>query len=153
MIGSTGDRGGLDNAVASVTRTGSPMTYCKEQVPTEYASRLAEMGYAALVFDPRYRGESAGEPRCWEDPAAKVADISSAVAYLEGRSDVDSARSAGLSVCQGGSEMLLAAADDDRIKVVATVAGHYRDHEGDIAWLTDDGYHRHLQDGAAAKQN
>ena len=129
------------------------MTYCKEQVPTEYASRLAEMGYAALVFDPRYRGESAGEPRCWENPAAKVADISSAVAYLEGRSDVDSARLAGLSVCQGGSEMLPAAADDDRIKVVATVAGHYRDHEGDIAWLTDDGYHRHLQDGAAAKQN
>ena len=45
-----------------------PMTFQKEQVPTEYARRLAKMGFIALVFDPRYRGESGGEPRCRENP-------------------------------------------------------------------------------------
>ena len=130
-----------------------PMTFCKEQVPTEYAKRLAPRGYAALVFDPRYRGESGGEPRCWENPRAKVEDVVSAVGYLSGRSEVDPDRIAGLSVCQGGSEMVPAAADDDRIKVLATVAGHYRDREGDIAWLTDDGYREHLEHAQAAKRS
>jgi dienelactone hydrolase len=129
-----------------------PMTYCKEQVPTEYATRLAQTGYAALVFDPRYRGESGGEPRCWENPVAKVEDIKSAVTYLQTRPDVDADQIAGLSICQGGSEMLPAAADDDRIKVFATVAGHYRDHEGDIAWLTENGYRAHMDRATAAKQ-
>ncbi len=51
-----------------------PMTFQKEQAPTEYARRLAKMGFAALVFDPRYRGESGGAPRYWENPRAKVED-------------------------------------------------------------------------------
>lgn len=43
-----------------------PMTYQKEQAPTQYARRLAQQGYAALAYDSRYRGESGGEPRCWQ---------------------------------------------------------------------------------------
>lgn len=117
-----------------------PMTFQKEQAPTEYARRLAEMGFAALVFDPRYRGESSGEPRCWENPMAKVEDVSSAVDFLVTRHEVDADRIAGLAICQGSSEMLRAVADDSRIRAFATVAGHYRDREGDIAWLTENGY-------------
>lgn len=128
-----------------------PMTYCKEQVPTEYAARMAAKGYAALTFDPRYRGESGGEPRCWENPAAKVEDIRSAAAYLASRPEVDAGRIAGLAICQGSSEMLPAAADDPLIRAFATVAGHYRDHEGDIAWLTSDGHRAHLEKANAAK--
>jgi hypothetical protein len=103
------------------------------------------MGFVALVFDPRYRGESSGEPRCWENPMAKVEDVSSAVDFLVTRPEVDRSRIAGLAICQGSSEMLRAAADDSRIRVFATVAGHYRDPEGDIAWLTEDGYKAHLE--------
>ncbi len=120
-------------------------------MPTEYATRMAAKGYAALVFDPRYRGESGGEPRCWENPAAKVEDIVSAVSYLASRPEVDAGRIAGLAICQGSSEMLPAAADDPRIRVFATVAGQYRDHEGDIAWLTEEGYQAHLDKANAAK--
>ena len=48
--------------------------------------------------------------------------------------------------------MLPAAADNPRIRALATVAGHYRDHEGDIAWLTEDGYKAHLENGERATQ-
>lgn len=127
-----------------------PETFCKEQAPTEYARRLAKRGFAALVFDPRYRGESGGEPRCWENPIAKVEDIRSAVTFLASRPEVVPDRIAGLAICQGSSEMLRAAADDGRIKVLATVAGHYRDREGNLAWLTFSGHTERVAGGERA---
>lgn len=129
-----------------------PMTFQKEQVPTEYARRLAKLGFITLVFDPRYRGESGGEPRCWENPQAKVEDVISAIDFLLTQPQVDSNRIFALAICQGVSEMLPAAADHPRIRSLATVAGHYRDREGDIAWLTEDGYKAHLENGERAAQ-
>ena len=35
-----------------------PVAFIKEQVPYQYATRLALEGYTALIFDPRYHGES-----------------------------------------------------------------------------------------------
>jgi hypothetical protein len=31
-----------------------PMTFQKDQAPTLYAQRLSQLGYTALVFDPRF---------------------------------------------------------------------------------------------------
>ncbi len=129
-----------------------PETFQKEQAPTEYARRLGERGCVALAFDPRYRGESGGEPRCWENPAAKVEDAIAALSFLSDLPQVDAERIAGLAICQGSSEMLRAAADDPRIRALATIAGHYRDHEGDLAWLTEEGYARRRANGERAKQ-
>lgn len=128
-----------------------PMTFQKEQAPTQYARRLAAMGHTALVFDTRYRGESGGEPRAWENPFHKVADIISAAAFLRSQRSVNPDRLIGLGICQGSSEMLRAVAEDDILKAGVTVAGHYRDHEGDIAWLTAEGYAARLAQGQAAK--
>ena len=112
-----------------------PMTFAKEQAPTEYAKRFAERGLVALAFDPRYRGESSGEPRELEDPLAKVADAKAAAAYLATLEMVDADKIVGFAVCQGSSEMLRAVAEDDRFKGLVTVAGHYRDREADIQWM------------------
>jgi fermentation-respiration switch protein FrsA (DUF1100 family) len=112
-----------------------PETFVKEQAPTEYARRLAVDGVAALAFDPRYAGESSGEPRRWENPARKVEDVSAAVDFLASRDDIDGGKIGGVAVCQGNSEMLRAAADDDRIRAYCGVAGHYRDAEGDLEWM------------------
>jgi fermentation-respiration switch protein FrsA (DUF1100 family) len=128
-----------------------PMTFQKEQAPTEYARRLARAGFAALVFDPRCRGESGGEPRCWENPAAKVEDVRNAVSFLTAHPSTRAGRIAGLAICQGSSEMLVAAAQDARIATLATVAGHYRDAEGDIAWLGAEGIERRKAQGREAK--
>jgi uncharacterized protein len=128
-----------------------PMTYQKEQAPTQYAQRLAALGHTALVFDCRYRGESGGEPRAYENPYHKVADIISAAAFLRTQAGVNPERLIGLGICQGSSEMLRAVAEDDLIKAGVTLAGQYRDHEGDIAWLTEEGYAARLATGQAAK--
>jgi fermentation-respiration switch protein FrsA (DUF1100 family) len=110
------------------------MTYQKEQAPTLYAQRFAQLGFTTLIFDPRFRGESGGEPRCLEDPLAKVADARAAFDYLSGRQDVDRKR-LGLGVCMGASHALRAAAKEPLVRVLATVTGHYRDRAGDVAWL------------------
>lgn len=128
-----------------------PMTFHKEQAPTEYAKRLADAGFLALAYDSRYRGESGGEPRAWENPWHKVEDLKGAVAYLRSRPDVDPDRVAILGICQGSSIAFRAAAETPGVMALATIAGQYRDHEGDIEWLTEDGYAARLAAGRAAK--
>jgi fermentation-respiration switch protein FrsA (DUF1100 family) len=115
-----------------------PENYQKEQVPSQYAPRLAELGYSALIFDPRYRGESGGEPRCYENPDAKLEDLAAAFHYLSDRPDIDPTRLALLGVCFGGSYALRFAADDPRVRAVAIVAAHLRDRAADVAWLSDE---------------
>jgi uncharacterized protein len=123
-----------DRAAPGVVIIG-PENYQKEQAPAQYAPRFAQLGYTALVFDPRYRGESGGEPRCYENPLAKIEDLGAALDYLSDLPDVDSERLALVGICFGGSYVLRAAADDSRIRAVATAAAHLRDHAADLAWL------------------
>lgn len=112
-----------------------PMTFVKEQAPLQYARRLARNGYTALIFDPRYRGESGGEPRCLEDPVAKAEDLRAAVAFLATRPEADAERLGVLGICMGGNSAVHAAADDPLIRAVATVTPHFRNAEADAQWL------------------
>lgn len=112
-----------------------PMTSVKEQSPAEYAPRLAANGFTALTFDPRYWGESGGEPRCLEDPIAKVQDVRAAVAFLAGRPEVDPDRLGVVGICFGGNAVVHAAADDPLIRAVGTVTPHFRNAEADAQWL------------------
>ncbi len=140
----------LSRPVPAVPLLG-PMTFVKEQAPSEYARRLAEQGFAALAFDPRYHGQSKGNPRRWENPMSKVSDVRAAIDYLQSRPEVDANRIAAMAVCQGSSAMVRAAADDSRIQALATVAGHYRDHQADLEWLGEAGLAERLAKGNAAK--
>ncbi len=110
-----------------------PYCYVKEQAPVQYASRLADEGFVAIAFDARRHGTSDGEPRRFEDPLAKVADVRAALDYLASRPEVDADRLAVLGVCEGASEVLRVAVDDPRVTAVAGVSGHYRDADNDIA--------------------
>ena len=112
-----------------------PMTFAKEQAPTEYALRFAQQGYAALIFDPRYRGESTGTPRELEDPMAKVEDAKAAAYFLQSLPMIASDKIVGFALCQGSSEMIRAVAENDIFKGLVTVAGHYRDKQGDLQWM------------------
>lgn len=143
---------GLDGPAPAVVLLG-PETFVKEQAPTQYAKRLANDGFAALAFDPRFAGESGGEPRRWENPEAKAEDVRAAVTYLSSRPEIDSGKIGGMAICQGSSAMLRAAADDSRIKVLVTAAGHYRDREGDLLWMGGEAaLARRLERGRQARE-
>ncbi len=149
LVGDLYTSGGDDKkpAVAII----GPMTYQKEQAPTQYARRLADQGFVALAYDSRYRGESGGEPRQWENPQHKVEDLKAAVAYLKGRPDVDPDQVSILAICQGSSIAFRAAGELDGLQALATIAGHYRDHEGDLEWLGEEGFAARKAQGEAAK--
>ena len=102
-----------------------PVAYVKEQAPLQYATRMARSGFVVLIFDPRYHGESGGEPRRFESGRAKVEDIRSALDFLSERPFVDKNRIFALGICQGVNWMIEATTLDRRIKALSIVAGHY----------------------------
>jgi hypothetical protein len=102
-----------------------PVAFVKEQSPIQYASRLVREGFATLVFDPRYHGESSGEPRRFESRQAKVQDLQSALDYLSQRPDINKDQLNILGVCQGVNWAIEASTLDKRVKALSIVAGHY----------------------------
>lgn len=108
--------------VAAVVVVG-PASSTKGQAAAVYAGRLSELGYATLAFDHTSYGESAGFPRTDENPFTKIEDVKSAVTFLTGRPEVDTARIAAIGVCAGGGYAPAAAVADRRIKAVATMSG------------------------------
>jgi uncharacterized protein len=97
-------------------------TTVKEQMPARYAAEMAERGYAALTFDFRGWGESAGAMRQVEDPVSKTADIKAAAAFLATRAEIDPARIGALGICASAGYAVGAAAASDTIASVAVVA-------------------------------
>ncbi|MEK5056907.1 alpha/beta hydrolase [Paenibacillus shunpengii] len=99
-----------------------PGSSCKDQTVGIYAQKLAELGYVTIVFDASYQGESEGEPRYAEYPAARVEDIRSAVDYLTTLDYVDENRIGVLGVCAGGGYAVNTAMTERRIKAVGAVS-------------------------------
>jgi uncharacterized protein len=97
-------------------------TTVKEQMSGQYAQRLADRGYAALAFDSRSFGESGGKLRSFESPTNKIADIKTAISFLQTVDAVDRDRIAGVGICAGAGYMATVAAEDNRLKALITVA-------------------------------
>ncbi len=104
-------------------------TTVKEQMAGLYAEKLAENGFITLAFDFRNFGESEGEPRFFESPQLKTKDIKNAVNYLSSLDEVNAEKIGAFGVCAGAMYTLMASAEDQEIKAVATVASWLHDAE------------------------
>jgi cephalosporin-C deacetylase-like acetyl esterase len=80
---------------------------------------LTAAGFAVLAFDYRGFGDSDGE-RGWIKPDWQLADILSAITFLETRPEIDARRLGTYGIGgTGGGNAIVAAAVDERIRCVA----------------------------------
>lgn len=110
-----------ETGTASAIVLATPGSSVKEQIGAIYAERLTARGFVTLTFDPSYQGESGGEPRDLEDPAARVEDIRCAVDFLMTLPSVGEDRVGVLGICAGGGYAVNAALSEHRFKAVGTV--------------------------------
>jgi len=85
-----------------------------------YIPRLVAAGLTVLLIDYRGWGASEGTPGELY-PQEQIADIRSAVTYLQTRSEVDAGRIGVFGVSFGGALGVEAAARDERIRALVTV--------------------------------
>lgn len=99
----------------------TPGSSVRKQIGAVYGKKMAERGFIALAFDPSCQGESGGECRDLEDPAARVEDVRCAVDFLMTLAYVGEERVGVLGVCAGGGYAVNAALTEHRFKAVGTV--------------------------------
>lgn len=95
-------------------------TGVREQRLDAFAERFAEAGLAALVFDYRHFGASAGEPRSLLDIRRQLDDWHAAVAFARGLEGLDPARVALWGSSFSGGHVIEVAARDPRIAAVVS---------------------------------
>ncbi len=116
--------GFAESAVYPALVLATPGSSVKEQIGAIYAEKLAERGFVALTFDPSYQGESGGQPRDLEDPAARVEDIRCAVDYLMTQPYVSEEGVGLLGICAGGGYAINAALTEHRFAAIGTVVAN-----------------------------
>lgn len=99
---------------------GPPFGGVKEQGPGVYANQLAQRGFVVVAFDPAYHGNSGGAPRYTGSPDTYVEDFSAAIDFLGTLPYVNREQIGAIGICASGGFALGAAAQDARIKAVAT---------------------------------
>lgn len=132
----------------AVIVTGS-FSSVKEQMAATYGEKFADKGFIALALDYGHYGESQGEPRQYESPKEKLADLKAGVTYLAGLPYVQAVGMVG--VCTSAGNAMYLAADDERIQAVATVAGFLPDASVFTAMFGEAELDRRRKAGAAAR--
>lgn len=85
-----------------------------------FAEKFATAGFAVLLFDYRYWGESGGEPRGQIFPTEQIEDYRNALTSLSERPEIDASRLAVWGTSFSGGHVLHLGAYDPRVKCVVS---------------------------------
>jgi fermentation-respiration switch protein FrsA (DUF1100 family) len=100
----------------------------KEMYLDQFAETFAAAGLAAIVFDNRNFGASAGEPRQEIDPWQQVRDYRDVITFAETLPETDAARIGAWGSSYSGGHVLVVGAIDRRVKCVVSqvplISGH-----------------------------
>ncbi len=89
-----------------------------------YGERFATAGFAVLIFDYRYFGESEGQPRQLVSVERQREDLRSAIRFARNQAGIDPNRIALWGTSLGGGHVIAVAAEEPRIAaVIAQVPG------------------------------
>lgn len=114
------DEGPTNQKVPAIVLANA-LTAVKEMYLDAYATRFADAGFAALVFDFRHFGGSDGEPRGQLFPDEQLDDIRNAISWLSLRGEVDANRIGGWGMSLGAAHLMALAPFDRRLKVLVLV--------------------------------
>ncbi len=119
------------SALPTVVVTGA-WTTVEEQMPSLYAEKMVERGFAAFTFDFRGWGKSGDLPqnvRFVESPEAKTSDIRAAFEFVATLPEVDPTRINGLGICASAGYMVDAVAGNDLVDRIGLVAPWLQNEE------------------------
>lgn len=132
---------------------GGSWTTVKEQMSGLYAEKLSKQGFITLAFDPRYFGESEGQPKFYESPNAKIADFKNAISFLQTVQGVDTNNIFLTAVCASSGYMATVAAQDQRVKGLATIAAWLHDGEAvKLIYGGEEGVQERIKQAQEAKK-
>lgn len=106
------------------SRNGASIVAFPELDPEEHARMLVRHGYGVLLFDPRGRGTSDGDPNPFAWGSTK--DLDAALAWLRRQPDVNNGRIGGLGLSCGGEQLLEEAASSRTLRAVVSEGAGYR---------------------------
>src|SRR5215213_10083859 len=113
--------GGANQPVPCVVM-GTGFSFVRDQGLDAFAERLADAGFAALTFDYRHWGESAGKPRSLMDSARQREDWRAAISHVRGLKEFDSARIALWGYSMGTGHVQSLAIDGEDVAAIVCVA-------------------------------
>lgn len=125
----------------------------KEQMATTYARQLVDHGFAAMTFDFRGFGESEGQPRQWEDPERKIADLKAAARFAATLPFVREGDVGLLAICFGASYGAHAIAEGAPYRSFATIVPWFYDRASEIALFGEEEIARRYGVGRAARRH
>ena len=109
----------------------------KEMCLPDYAEKFAAAGFATLVFDYRYFGDSEGEPRCQLFPLEQVEDYRNAISWISNQPEVDPKRIGIWGTSFSGGIVIYVGSYDRRVKAIVAQAPAVRSPEVTRALSTE----------------
>lgn len=119
-IPAVGDGGGRVPVIVMAHGFGSPRTLSLPR----YAREFAAAGYAVVLFDYRYFGDSDGEPRQLLDIPSQLADWRAAISFARSLPEADPDRVVGWGTSFAGGHVLTLAAEGQPFAAVVAQVPH-----------------------------